>query len=241
MNLGIYSIGKVNEDRLQYLNQSLLRLFNSVHPDFLKTTIVRKPSKTFSQEEAMLIGDRFLYHGEAIVDIKLLDWFLKQRKFDGYVGIISEDIPLIGNYKCRIVPDSDDLQTFPELKDKLKEGYLTVYRNINGSSYSGKRVSVTSLMWQYNVHPHVTSKEEWLKQNEIVLRHEFLHSLGLKHHRFPHEKFEDIGKIMENFDKIYNFCVMGYEYQDSKATGTTSTAELCDEHMNELRQILEKS
>jgi len=241
MNLGIYSIGKVNEDRLEYLNQSLLRLFNSIHPDFLKTTIVKNPSKTFSQEEAVLIGDRFLYHGEAIVDVKLLDWLLKQRNFDCYVGIISEDVPLIGNYKCRIVPDTDDIQTFPALKEKLKEGYLIAYRNINGSSYKGKRVSATSLMWQYNVHPHVTSEEEWLKQNEIAVKHEVLHSLGLKHHKFPYEKFEDVGKIMKNFDEIFNFCVMGYEYQDSKATGTTFTTELCDEHMNELRQILEQS
>ena len=235
MNLGIYPIGKVNGDRLEYLNQSLLRLFNSVHPDFLKTTIVKKHSKTFSQEEAVLSGDRFLYYGEAIVDVKLLDWFLKQKKFDCYIGILSEDVPLIGNYRCRIVPDSDDLQTFPELKNKVKEGYLTAYRNISGSSYLGKKVSVASLMWQYNIHPHVTNKEEWLKQNEIVLRHELLHSLGLKHHRFPYENIEE---IMENFDKIFNFCVMGYEYQDSKATGTTSTTELCDEHMNELKQIL---
>jgi hypothetical protein len=233
MNLGIYQIGDIRKKRLDYLNKSLLDLFNTIQPNILTTSVQTMNSQPFIQKECVVIGDEFLYYGDAVQAYKLLDWFLQQKTLDCYLGLVSKDMPLIGTHTCRTKPTQEEFQDYPELKEGLQEGFVRAFHNLGGLAYLGKRVSMASLMWDYTVHPHPQSYEEQLKQNEVRVKQEVLHSFGLKHHS---GKGIDIREFfMKN---MLDLCVMGWEDDVSKSKGYTSTTRLCEEHTEELKKIL---
>lgn len=235
MNLGVYSIGNIKEERLSYLNQNLLELFNTIQPNILTISVQTTNSQPFIQKECVVIGGRFLYYGDAVQAYKLLDWFLQQKTYDCYLGLVPKDMPLIGTHTCRTKPTQDEFQDYPELKEKLQDGFVGAFHNLGGLAYLGKKVSVASLMWDYNIHPHPQTYEEQLKQNEVKVKQEVLHSFGLKHHSAKEIDFREF--FMKN---MIDLCVMGWEDDVSKSTGYTSATKLCEEHTKELKKILEK-